>query len=158
MSDDDDSRGPCGGCETCHVDICTCLDLEHLKGWSPITRAESVGEFSYCARCAHGARRLAALDKCRRCPNCKIPPSAENEFGYEWMLICHNCYDADCVGDPPRYVSRSLTAHGRTFDEAIAEWDELVEDAEMDETVETRQPTDAELLEEHRANNKENAA
>lgn len=64
------------------------------------------------------------------CPTCKASPTVgPDTAGYEYECVCYGCYDADCVGDPPRYVSRSIVGHGRTRDDAIADWNEQVADA-----------------------------
>ena len=60
------------------------------------------------------------------CPKCDIPPKVDRDF--EWTAVCTNCYDADCVGDPPRFVSSSIHAMGRTRDDVIEEWNEQVAD------------------------------
>jgi len=67
------------------------------------------------------------------CPKCSVSDvQVQGEYiGYS--VYCRNCYDVDCVGDPPRYVSLSMTVHGRTRDEAIEEWNERVKEESDDE-------------------------
>lgn len=64
------------------------------------------------------------------CPVCGPEKSrvTADPTGYEMMVYCTNCYDADCVGDPAHYVSSSIMAFGRNLNEAIADWNEKVED------------------------------
>jgi hypothetical protein len=65
------------------------------------------------------------------CPTCKTADEVTvwDSSGWgDYIVTCTNCYDADSVGDPPRYVSTSLAAYGCDRDEAIASWNELVED------------------------------
>jgi hypothetical protein len=67
------------------------------------------------------------------CPVCKSGKevmAGPDAAGYEMQVTCYGCYDADCVGDPPRFVSRSIVGRGRTRAEAIEDWNEQVEDAQ----------------------------
>lgn len=64
------------------------------------------------------------------CHNCKATPTAgPDAAGYEMQVVCYDCYDADCVGDPPRFVSRSIVGSGRTLSDAIRDWNEQQEEA-----------------------------
>lgn len=76
------------------------------------------------------------------CPQCKHGDvkTEPDAAGYEYQTYCHNCYDADCVGDPPRFVSNSLMGHGRSHDESIASWNEEVEMYEPTIPLAGRQP------------------
>jgi hypothetical protein len=57
------------------------------------------------------------------CPVCSTTQYlSDGGYGLEILLSCSNCYDADCVGDPPRYVSRSITAS------SVEDWNEQVLD------------------------------
>ena len=61
------------------------------------------------------------------CPTCNRAPGTQvDDFGI--TVYCSNCYDADCVGDPPEFVSTSPTGHGRTLSDAIDAWNMTVED------------------------------
>ena len=60
------------------------------------------------------------------CPKCKRPPEPDYD-GYGVLVACDNCYDADCVGDPAEYVSRSPAGSGLTVTEAIEDWNEQIE-------------------------------
>lgn len=63
------------------------------------------------------------------CPICNNPPNMEQtDFSQLWSVWCSDCYDADCVGDPPRYVSNSLVATSRTLEDAIEDWNDLIDD------------------------------
>lgn len=61
------------------------------------------------------------------CPKCKIPPSNASDE-WEYAIVCNNCFDADMVGDPAEYVSRSIVGSGNTMEAAIADWNERVEE------------------------------
>lgn len=66
------------------------------------------------------------------CPTCKTAGHVTvwDASGWgDYIVTCTNCYDADCVGDPPRYVSKSLAGYGADRDEAVSEWNDAVEDA-----------------------------
>lgn len=64
------------------------------------------------------------------CPKCKTAEHIDvYDCGAGVTVSCSNCYDADCVGDPPRYVSSSLTGGGRWRSEAVADWNAQVEEA-----------------------------
>lgn len=41
---------------------------------------------------------------------------------YEWRVYCGSCYDADCVGDPPRFVSNSVVGCGKDKVSAAEDW------------------------------------
>lgn len=60
------------------------------------------------------------------CPTCKRIPEPDYD-GYGVLIACDNCFDADCVGDPAEYVSRSPTGSGLTVAEAIEAWNERIE-------------------------------
>lgn len=61
------------------------------------------------------------------CPKCGPRGDVRAEWLWgEWSVCCGNCYDVDCVGDPPREVSSSLTGCGRTRAAAIADWNATV--------------------------------
>jgi len=53
-----------------------------------------------------------------------------NPYDTGFLIYCDNCYDVDCVRDPPTFVTNSLQGHGRTLGEAIQEWNYLVEEYE----------------------------
>jgi hypothetical protein len=62
------------------------------------------------------------------CPSCKTAKHVTVEpvmVGYS--VCCANCFDAELVGDPPEYVSRSPYGWGGTKDAALADWAEAVE-------------------------------
>lgn len=63
----------------------------------------------------------APCEKCHRQPTVESTPA-----GYH--VYCVNCYDADCVGDPPRFVSRSPVGIGSTIEKAFKAWEELAEE------------------------------
>lgn len=60
------------------------------------------------------------------CPTCKRIPEPSSD-GYGVTVACWNCYDADCVGDPAEYVTRSPTGSGLTVAEAIEDWNDRIE-------------------------------
>lgn len=61
------------------------------------------------------------------CPTCKTNEHVKMDAPYMgFSLCCDNCYDCDCVGDPPEYVSLAPLAWGMTQQEAIESWNELV--------------------------------
>lgn len=60
------------------------------------------------------------------CPTCQRIPTPDYD-GYGVSISCSNCYDADCVGDPAEYVSRSPSGSGLTVAEAIEDWNERIE-------------------------------
>jgi hypothetical protein len=64
------------------------------------------------------------------CPTCGTARDvhADDNDGWMWTVCCSGCYDADLVGDPPRYVSRSLSGSGLRLSHAIADWNEAVLD------------------------------
>jgi len=63
------------------------------------------------------------------CPVCKTNKYVRVDSEYVGFgVCCGGCYDADCVGDPLEYVSTSLTARGRTQEEAIQSWNDLIAD------------------------------
>ncbi len=68
------------------------------------------------------------------CPKCgpeheRIVIDQPNPYGNEWCVSCSNCYDADCVGDPPEYVSSSITGWGHDQQAAIEDWNYMVEES-----------------------------
>jgi hypothetical protein len=65
--------------------------------------------------------------KCLACPTCGREPSTDITSGYP-TVACDNCYDADCVGDPPRFVSTAPIGSGMTLAEAIENWNQSVEE------------------------------
>jgi hypothetical protein len=61
------------------------------------------------------------------CHHCKTPPNdASDEWHY--ALVCNNCFDADCVGDPAEYTTRSVIGEGYTRAEAIDDWNEKTQE------------------------------
>lgn len=63
------------------------------------------------------------------CPKCETAEYVKVEPDFVGFTVhCDNCYDVDCQGDPPRFVSLGRIVHGNTEAEAIAEWNEYVED------------------------------
>lgn len=62
------------------------------------------------------------------CVGCETADRVAIEPNYigHWDVYCEGCYDVDC--DQDGYFSHSMMGHGRTQDEAIEEWNELVED------------------------------
>jgi len=64
------------------------------------------------------------------CPKCGPRGQVHVEAVYVgYIVTCGNCYDADCDGDPPRFVSSSLEGVGNTRAAAIADWNETVAEA-----------------------------
>jgi hypothetical protein len=65
------------------------------------------------------------------CPVCKDrTPTPEPNYGGGWDLCCSNCFDADCVGDPPEYVTSCIQGSGGTKAEAIDDWNWKVSEYE----------------------------
>lgn len=64
----------------------------------------------------------AACPTCRKTTSIKVSPE---HVGYS--VLCDDCYDVDCVGDPPRYVACTPIGWGDTREKAIAEWNDRVE-------------------------------
>lgn len=60
------------------------------------------------------------------CPRCGKAPAADLSYGV--TIACDDCYDADCVGDPPQYVSLTECGSGMTVSEAAANWNAQVEE------------------------------
>ncbi len=59
------------------------------------------------------------------CSSCGVAEHVRiSDEGPMWIAYCDNCYDCDCVGDPPRYVALTRTAWGRTREDAIHNWNE----------------------------------
>lgn len=52
---------------------------------------------------------------------CGRKPAMERT-GYWLAISCDNCFDADCVGDPPRYVALSPVGGGESASEAVDDW------------------------------------
>jgi len=74
------------------------------------------------------------------CPNCKQTKYLEVRAAYEgYTLVCDNCYDCDCVGDPPEYVALAPMGMGNTQEETIEDWNELVDMEEETTAHEARQ-------------------
>ncbi len=74
------------------------------------------------------------------CPKCGPKGRVEVwDCGLGVSVSCVECFDADCAGDPPEYVSRSLQGTGGTEAQAVAAWNERVEefiaDRDFDEGV-----------------------
>lgn len=61
------------------------------------------------------------------CPTCGKLPGDPVSGGFGFSVTCGNCYDTDCVGDPPRFVSMSPSGSGLTRLAAIADWNDSVE-------------------------------
>lgn len=59
------------------------------------------------------------------CPTCGRAPTVDHCYGM--TVSCGNCYDADCVGDPPRFVGLAPLGSGMTLSEAIEDWNAQVE-------------------------------
>lgn len=55
--------------------------------------------------------------------SCGSEPTLDADY-VGWLIHCSNCYDADCVGDPPQMVSDSITGWGHTKEEATEDWNE----------------------------------
>ena len=59
----------------------------------------------------------------RDCPHCKTAKEVRVIPEYVGFSVsCSGCYDADCVGDPPRYVTDSYMAFAKTEEAAVEEW------------------------------------
>ena len=101
----------------CGEDTCMCLDKgDNVK----CDACEGVGGWSKCA-----APCIAP------CPVCKDrAPKPEQNYGGGYDVVCGNCFDADCVGDPPEYVTSCITASGGTKAEAIEDWNWKVSEYE----------------------------
>ncbi len=77
------------------------------------------------AREREGTRLLHIKD----CPTCKTNKHVKVNAEYVgYSIYCDNCYDCDCVGDPPRFVSLAPTYTGDTKLEAINEWNENIDE------------------------------
>lgn len=62
------------------------------------------------------------------CHKCKLEPTIEPDYD-RVTVVCGNCFDADMVGDPPHYISRSIVGEGHTREAAIEDWNERTEEA-----------------------------
>jgi hypothetical protein len=129
-------------CETCEERLCTaggptadlCVGGCH---WDHEPIAFEHGGLRYCQPCADDARALLAEDisaELRRalnypwpCPTCGCEPETDITSSYP-CVSCGSCFDADLVGDPPRYVPCAPIGAGLTVAEAIASWNEAVEE------------------------------
>lgn len=59
------------------------------------------------------------------CPVCKTNEHVRVNPDYiGFTAHCDNCYDVDCQGDPPQFVSLRPVSHGSTEEEAIAAWND----------------------------------
>ena len=62
------------------------------------------------------------------CPVCKTAEHVRVEPDYiGYTVYCTGCYDCDCVGDPPQFVSLRPVFHGKTEAEALQEWNDNME-------------------------------
>lgn len=65
------------------------------------------------------------------CPVCKTNAHVgEADSDWECFVYCKGgCYDVDCVGDPAEFVPLSISGHGQTLADAVANWNEQAEQA-----------------------------
>ena len=66
------------------------------------------------------------------CPHCNVPPRIERDYPWPYAIGCHECLDYD--GDSEGYTycgDGPAPTHGETIAEAIAAWNEAVEQWEV---------------------------
>jgi len=67
----------------------------------------------------------APTKECRICKTAEYVTVHGAYVGY--FAYCSGCYDCDCVGDPPQYVSLGPIYHGKTEADALQQWNDNAE-------------------------------
>lgn len=61
------------------------------------------------------------------CPICNTSEHVKTKPEYVgYSIYCENCYDVDCVGDPPQFTSLRPVYHGNTPGHAIEQWNQNI--------------------------------
>ena len=66
------------------------------------------------------------------CPTCgpKTDLRIEDVSGWGDLLVaCDRCYDVDCSGDPPSFHATVIQGMGRSWVDAVQEWNWQAEEA-----------------------------